>query len=132
MSISFSLRLHGAGRQQGGNNSPQTQGDKQKERRQKLQALLDGLKAGNLDAARTAFIALINFDPSLSSDPNLDKIGAALQISNLYAAQHFGLELQSRGVQLQTSPPAHSMTSMIKAPQLWDEHHGTARIDLSA
>jgi hypothetical protein len=24
------------------------------------------------------------------------------------------------------------MTTMIKAPQLWDEHHGTARIDLSA
>jgi hypothetical protein len=100
MSISFSLRLHGAGRQQGGNNSPQTQGDRQKQRRQKLQALLDSLKAENLDAARTAFIALINFDPSSSSDPNLDKIGAALQISDLYVAQHFGLELQSRGLQL--------------------------------
>jgi hypothetical protein len=132
MSISFSLRLHGAGRQQGGNNSPQTPSDREKQRRQKLQALLDNLKAGNLDAARTAFIALVNFDPSMSSDPNLDKIGAALQSSNLYAAQHFGLELQSRGVQLQTIPSTQSMTSMIKAPQLWDEHHGTARIDLSA
>ena len=132
MSISFSLRLHGAGRQQGGNNSPQTPSDREKQRRQKLQALLDNLKAGNLDAARTAFIALVNFDPSMSSDPNLGKIGAALQSSNLYAAQHFGLELQSRGVQLQTIPSTQSMTSMIKAPQLWDEHHGTARIDLSA
>jgi len=132
MSISFSLRLHGAGRQQGGNNSPQTQGDRQKQRRQKLQALLDSLKAENLDAARTAFIALINFDPSSSSDPNLDKIGAALQISDLYAAQHFGLELQSRGLQLQTNPSVQPMTTMIKAPQLWDEHHGTARIDLCA
>ena len=132
MSISFSLRLHGAGRQQGGNNSPQTPSDREKQRRQKLQALLDNLKAGNLDAARTAFIALVNFDPSLSFDPNLDKIGAALQSSNLYAAQHFALELQSRGVQLQTNPSTQSMTSMIKAPQLWDEHHGTARIDLSA
>ena len=132
MSISFSLRLHGAGRQQGGNNSPQTPSDREKQRRQKLQALLDNLKAGNLDAARTAFIALVNFDPSMSSDPNLDKIGAALQSSNLYAAQHFGLELQCRGVQLQTIPSTQSMTSMIKAPQLWDEHHGTARIDLSA
>ena len=65
MSISFSLRLHGAGRQQGGNNSPQTPSDREKQRRQKLQALLDNLKAGNLDAARTAFIALVNFDPSL-------------------------------------------------------------------
>ncbi len=132
MSISFSLRLHGAGRQQGGNNSPQTQRDRQKHRRQKLQALLDDLKAGDLDSARTAFIALVNFDPSVSSDPYLGKIGAALQSSNLYAAQHFGLELQSRGLQLQTNPSVQPMTTMIKAPQLWDEHHGTARIDLSA
>jgi hypothetical protein len=132
MSISFSLRLHGAGRQQGGNNSPQTQGDRQKQRRQKLQALLDSLKAENLDAARTAFIALINFDPSSSSDPNLDKIGAALQISDLYAAQHFGLELQSRGLQLQTNPSVQPMTTMTKASQLLNEQNGTARVDLCA
>jgi hypothetical protein len=132
MSISFSLRLHGAGRQQGGNNSPQTQGDRQKQRRQKLQALLDSLKAENLDAARTAFIALINFDPSSSSDPNLDKIGAALQISDLYAAQHFGLELQSRGLELQTNPSVQPMTTMTKALQLLNEQNGTARVDLCA
>jgi hypothetical protein len=132
MSISFSLRLHGAGRQQGGNNSPQTQGDRQKQRRQKLQALLDSLKAENLDAARTAFIALINFDPSSSSDPNLDKIGAALQISDLYAAQHFGLELQSRGLELQTNPSVQPMTTMTKASQLLNEQNGTARVDLCA
>lgn len=132
MSISFSLRLQGAGRQQGGNNSPQTQGDRQKQRRQKLQALLDSLKAENLDAARTAFIALINFDPSSSSDPNLDKIGAALQISDLYAAQHFGLELQSRGLQLQTNPSVQPMTTMTKASQLLNEQNGTARVDLCA
>ena len=132
MSISFSLRLHGAGRQQGGNNSPQTQGDRQKQRRQKLKVLLDSLKAENLDAARTAFIALINFDPSSSSDPNLDKIGAALQISDLYAAQHFGLELQSRGLQLQTNPSVQPMTTMTKASQLLNEQNGTARVDLCA
>ena len=132
MSISFSLRLHGAGRQQGGNNSPQTQSDREKQRRQKLQALLDNLKAGDLDAARTAFTALVNFDPSMSSDPNLDKIGAALQSSNLYAAQRFGLELQSRGVQLQTTPSAKPTTTVIKATQLLNEHHGTARVDLCA
>ncbi len=103
MPISFSLRLHGAGRQQGGNNSPQIQGDRQKQRRQKLQALLDNLKARDLDAARTAFTALVYFDPSLSSDPNLDKIGAALQSSNLYAAQLFSLEFQSRAAQLRLS-----------------------------
>jgi hypothetical protein len=97
-----------------------------------LSPSLDNSKAEELNSARMAFIALVNFDPSLSFDPNLDKIGAALQSSNLYAAQHFALELQSRGVQLQTNPSTQSMTSMIKAPQLWDEHHGTARVDLCA
>jgi hypothetical protein len=97
-----------------------------------LSPSLDNSKAEELNSARTAFIALVNFDPSSSSDPYLDKIGAALQSSNLYAAQHFGLELQSRGLQLQTNPSVQPMTTMIKAPQLWDEHHGTARIDLSA
>lgn len=132
MTISFSLSINGAGRQQGGNNSPHTQGDRQNHRRQKLQALLENLKAGDLDAARTAFIALVNFDTSLTSDPNLSNIGAALQSSNLYAAQHFGLELQSRGLQLPTYPIAQSMTSVIKTPQILNEHHGTDRVDLSA
>lgn len=132
MTISFSLSINGASRQQSGNNSPQTQGDRQKQHRQKLQALLDNLKAGDLNAARTAFIALVNFDHFLSSDPNLEKIGAALQSSNLYAAQHFGLELESRGLQLHKNPFAQPMTSVIKAPQLLDEHHGTARVDLCA
>ena len=95
MDTSFSLRIDGNAKQWGGNNSPH--GDRQNRRRQKLQALLQALKAGELDAARLAFTALINFDPSVSSDPYLHKIGSALQSSNLYAAQHFGLELQNRG-----------------------------------
>ena len=68
----------------------------------------------------------------LSSDPNLDKIGAALQSSNLYAAQHFGLELQSRGVQLQNNPSVQPMTTVIKAPPLLNEQNGTTRVDLCA
>jgi hypothetical protein len=57
-----------------------------------LSPSLDNSKAEELNSARTAFIALVNFDPSVSSDPYLDKIGAALQSSNLYEAQHYGLE----------------------------------------
>jgi Tfp pilus assembly protein PilF len=67
MDTSFSLRIDGNARQWSGNNSPQ--GDRHNRRRQKLQALLQALKAGELDAARMAFNALINFDPSVSSDP---------------------------------------------------------------
>ena len=50
----------------------------------------------------------------MSSDLNLDKIGAALQSSNLYAAQHFGLELQIRGVQLQTSPSSQQISMLTR------------------
>lgn len=62
-----------------------------KQRRQKLQALLVNLKARDFDAACTAFVALVNSGPSLSSDSELEKLGAALNGNNLDAAHHFGL-----------------------------------------
>ena len=63
---SFALQIDANGKHWGANNSPQ--GDKQQRRRQKLQALLQSLKAGELDSARLAFTALVNFDPTVSSD----------------------------------------------------------------
>jgi len=107
-------------------------GDKQQRRRQKLQALLQSLKAGELDAARLAFTALVNFDPTVSSDPYLNKLGAALQSSNLYAAQHFGLELQNRGWQLQSHKLLDDSHQTSKRPAPLDSHSGIQRIDLSA
>ena len=130
MDTSFSLRIDGNVRQWGGNNSPQ--GDRHNRRRQKLQALLQALKAGELDAARLAFTVLINFDPSVSSDPYLNKLGAALQSSNLYAAQHFGLELQNRGWQLQSNKLLDDGHQTSKRSASLDSHSGIQRIDLSA
>ena len=130
MDTSFALRIDANGKHWGGNNSPQ--GDKQQRRRQKLQALLQSLKAGELDAARLAFTALINFDPSVSSDPYLSKLGAALQSSNLYAAQHFGLELQNRGGQLQSSSPSNAVISASRRTDSVNGLHSETRIDLSA
>jgi len=130
MDTSFSLRVDANARQWGGNHSPQ--GDRQNRRRQKLQALLQALKAGELDAARLAFTALINFDPSVSSDPFLHKIGSALQSSNLYAAQHFGLELQSRGWQLQSSSPSNAVSSATRRNDSVNGLHGETRINLYA
>ena len=130
MDTSFSLRIDGNAKQWGGNNSPQ--GDRQNRRRQKLQALLQALKAGEMDAARLAFTALINFDPSVSSDPYLHKIGSALQSSNLYAAQHFGLELQNRGGQLQSSSPSNAVSSSSRRTDSVNGLPSETRIDLSA
>jgi hypothetical protein len=130
MDTSFSLRIDANAKQWGGNNSPQ--GDRQNRRRQKLQALLQALKAGELDAARLAFTALINFDPSVSFDPYLHKIGSALQSSNLYAAQHFGLELQSRGGQLQSNASVNETRPTTKRKDALGEAVSLPRIDLSA
>ena len=47
MDTSFALRIDAHGKRWDGNSSPQ--GDKQQRRRQKLQALLQTLKAGDLD-----------------------------------------------------------------------------------
>ena len=130
MDTSFALRIDANGKHWGGNNSPQ--GDKQQRRRQKLQALLQSLKAGELDAARLAFSALVNFDPTVSSDPYLNKLGAALQSSNLYAAQHFVLELQNRGWQLQSNKLLDDGHQTSKRSASLDSHSGIQRIDLSA
>jgi len=106
MNTAFSYRVDGKSRQWGGNNSPQ-------------------------DDSRLAFTALINFDPSVSGDTYLTKIGTALQSSNLYAAQHFGLELQSRGLQLHSHANAQHDISMSKRKEPLDHYSGCARIDFS-
>ena len=131
MDTSFALRIDGNAWQWGGNNSPQ--GDRQNRRRQKLQALLQSLKAGDLDAARQAFTALVNFDPSVSADPYLSKIGAALQSSNFDAAQHFGQEIQNRSVQLQASTSAAHVAKQISDKQIAQNIYSElAGVDLSA
>ena len=130
MDTSFALRIDANGKHWGGNNSPQ--GNKHQRRRQKLQALLQSLKAGELDAARLAFTALIKFDPSVSSDPYLHKIGSALQSSNLYAAQQFSLELLGRGWQLQSNSSVNETKPMAKRIGSLDGVSGLPRIDFSA
>ena len=130
MDTAFSYRVDGKARQWGGNSSPQD--DRRNRRRQKLQALLQSLKAGDLDGSRLAFTALINFDPSVSGDTYLSKIGTALQSSNLYAAQHFGLELQSRGLQIPLHAIAQDGVPMSKRKESLDQFSGSARIDFSA
>ena len=89
-------RVDGNPQRWGGQNSPQ--GDKQRRQAHKLQLLYAALKAGELEQARQAFVALVNVDPSVAHDPYLHKIGAALQSSHVSAAQHFARELEQRGV----------------------------------
>lgn len=125
------LRIDGNARQWGGNNSPQE--ERQNRRRLKLNALLLCLRAGDMKAAREALVALLNFDPSLSADSYFSKVGEALKNGNLYAAQHFALEFQSR-----LGSPKSTQAKRTNLPSLTNkkvtltcslENH---RIDLSA
>ena len=130
MDTSISLRINGNPQQWGGSSS--SQGERQNRRKQKLEALLNSIIAGELDTARQAFIALVNFDPSVSTDPYLTKIGAALQSSNLYAAKHFAQELHSRGGQLQSlSFDGHGVKQMGDNLASQNIYSGQIRVDLS-
>ena len=130
MDTSISLRINDNSRQLGSNNS--SQGDRQNRRKQKLQALLQSINAGDLDSARQAFIALVNFDLSVSADPYLNKIGSALQSSNLYAAKHFAQELLNRGGLLRSFPSdGHTVKKMDGNLISQKAYSGTLKIDLS-
>lgn len=130
MDTSISLRINDNSRQLGGNNS--SQGDRQNRRKQKLQALLQSISVGDLDSARQAFIALVNFDLSVSADPYINKIGSALQSSNLYAAKHFAQEIRNRGGLLQSFPSdGHTVKKMDGNLISQKAYSGTFKIDLS-
>lgn len=130
MDTSISLRINDNSRQLGGNNS--SQGERQNRRKQKLQALLQSISVGDLDSARQAFIALVNFDLSVSADPYINKIGSALQSSNLYAAKHFAQELLNRGGLLQSFPSdGHTVKKMDGNLISQKAYSGTFKIDLS-
>jgi hypothetical protein len=130
METSVSLRVNDNSRQWGGNHSPQ--GERQNRRKQKLEALLQSISVGDLDSARQAFIALVNFDLSVSADPYLSKIGAALQSSNLYAAKHFAQELLNRGGLLQSFPSdGHAFKKIDGNSISRNAYSGTLKIDLS-
>lgn len=130
MDTSISLRVKDNSRQWGGNHSPQ--GERQNRRKQKLQALLQSISVGDLDSARQAFIALVNFDLSVSADPYINKIGSALQSSNLYAAKHFAQELLNRGGLLQSFPSdGHTVKKMDGNLISQKAYSGTLKIDLS-
>jgi len=105
MDSANALRVEAYSRNWNGQNASSE--DRKRQRARKLKDLLDALIEGNLEGARQAFVALINFDPTVAQDPYLSKISSALQSSNLYAAQHFAKELNAKGAVLQShSQPA--------------------------
>jgi hypothetical protein len=68
----------------------------------------------------------------VSADPYLNKIGSALQSSNLYAAKHFAQELPNRGGLLHSFPSdGHTVKKMDGNLISQKAYSGTLKIDLS-
>jgi hypothetical protein len=130
MQSASTLRVESNSRQWGGHGA--APGDKQQQRSRKLQALHDALKEGDLDQARFAFVSLVNFDPLITQDPLLAKIGAALQSSNLYTAQHFARELKAKGDVLVSRAPLAAHPIAIRTPRGHTLEDGIRHIDFNA
>jgi len=102
MDTSLGLRVEGWGRDAAGHASSSTP-DRRPRRGQWLIHLIEALESGDLDVARVQFSSLVQADPSLTQHALLARIGAALQSSNLYAAQHFARELRDEGLNAWTA-----------------------------
>lgn len=87
MSSDFAIRLDAQHPQWTGSGG--TADDRKKRQLLKLKALIYALDQDDLESARQAFVAFVNFAPHLAHDETLSKVGAALQSSHLAAAKHF-------------------------------------------
>ena len=102
MDTSLGLRVEGWSRDAAG-HAPSSTPDRRPRRGQWLIHLIEALESGDLDVARVQFSSLVQADPSLTQHALLARIGAALQSSNLYAAQHFARELRDEGLNAWTA-----------------------------
>lgn len=108
-------------------------GEGRHNRAHKIHVLFSALEAGDLDHARHAFTALLNFDVAFSHDPDLAKIGAALKSSNLYSAQHFMREYKAKLVNAQSLQGFKASASIpAKTLERKPSNDGLVHIDLRA
>ena len=75
--------------------------DKQQQHRQKVYALLEAISSGNLEAARHALQALINFDANTLADAQFAKLSKLLQAGSIYLAQKWDHDFKSAWVNAQ-------------------------------
>lgn len=79
----------------GNGNSPK---DKQQQHRQKVLALFGAVNGGNLDAARHAFLALANFDASITASAHYVNLSKLLEAGSIYLAQQLVKDIKISSV----------------------------------
>ena len=105
------LRVEGGGGGYGGSSHGFSSHQDQK--RQKLHALFDAIDGGDMPRAKQIFSVLMNFEPSLRTDPLFSKIGKSINENSIYAAQHFMRDLKARVVNEQVFKPKAPATPAV-------------------
>ncbi len=99
----------------GNGNSHQ---DKRQQHRQKVLALFEAINSGNLDAARHAFQALVNFDASTLVDAQFVRLSKFLQAGSIYLAQQLVKEIKSNLANTASQAAAQKKKSQAPALRL--------------
>ncbi len=91
--------------------------DKQQQHRQKVLALFEAINSGNLDAARHALQALVNFDATTMANPQFARLGKFLEVGSIYLAQQLAKEIKSSWVNaqpLRAKQPTHAQAPALR------------------
>lgn len=92
--------------------------DKQQQHRQKVLALFEAINSGNLDAARHAFQALVNFDATTIADPQFARLVKFLEAGSIYLAQQLVKEIKSAWINAQPLRPTQGRKSQATSIRL--------------
>lgn len=92
--------------------------DKQQQHHQKVLALFEAINSGNLEGARHAFKALVNFDSKTLADAQFGRLSKFLETGSIYLAQQLVKEIKSAWVNAQPLPPKQNPQPQAPAIRL--------------
>ena len=92
--------------------------DKQQQHRQKVLALFEAINSGNLDAARHAFQALVNFDATTIANPQFARLAKFLEAGSIYLAQQWAHDFKSAWVNAQPLRQLQGQKSQVPTIRL--------------
>ena len=104
MAIEFGGDIDPMGSRQNGQDM--AGGSRRNQHQQKLLALIEALKAGDLQESRAAYEALLAFHPGLA-ESYFQRVGHALASGNLSGAQRVIVEIYGQHQKIFTMPTAH-------------------------
>lgn len=102
--------------------------DKQQQHRQKVFALFDAINEGNIDAAKQAFQALVNFDSTTMANAQYVRLSQLLETGSIYLAQQLVKNIKSSFINALPLKSTHHVRA--SAPSFGLD--GLHRVDLIA